>query len=275
MFLPAFVSGILLGAFVPAYRDPAIRFLCKQIEILQRILRDHNIRTAVCTPDERIALLSIGQEMKHHVKSMFLINTWHTYRRWLNEQKVGKQPKRPGRYAKFTQEEVLLVLRIAKENMFFGLGRIVGEMKKLGISISASTVKAILRSHNITPVDDRRVSIDGSWQKFTANVDSLIACDFLTKTLYTLHGKFDAYVLVFIHLGTRRVWLSPATLSPNETWCRQQAINASMWIEDEGFNFRYLILDNDKKFTARFDVIFNQISDSKQPVVRTGRKCPV
>ncbi len=211
MFVPAFVSGLLLGAFVPAYRDPAIRFLCKQIEILLRVLSDHGVSTVVCKPDERVALLSIGKEMKHHVKSIFLINTWHTYRRWLLEQTAGKQQKRAGRLPKFTLEEIALVVRIAKENFFFGLGKIVGEMEKLGITISASTVKAILRSHNITPINDRKIDANGTWQKFTANVESLVACDFFCKPIYTLRGRFDAYVLTFIHLGSRKVWSRAST----------------------------------------------------------------
>jgi len=38
-------------------------------------------------------------------------------------------------------------------------------------------------------------------------MESLVACDFFTKPVYTLRGKFDAYVLVFLHLGSRRCLL--------------------------------------------------------------------
>ena len=275
MLLPAFVSGLLHGAIVPAFRDPAIRLLCKQIEILQRVLADHGVHTAVCTPAERLALLAIGKEMDHHVKAVFKINSWSTYRRWVKEAKEGKQPKRAGRPPKFSLEEIALVVRLAKENIFFGLGKIVGEMKKLGIRISASSVKAILKDHGIAPSPDREISGNGTWQKFVANVDSIVSCDFFTQPIYSLFGRFDAYVLVFIHYGTRKVWTSPATFSPTNAWCRQQAINASMWIDDEGIDFRHLIRDNDQLYPDSFDDIFRSMSKAQEAIVRTGIRMPL
>lgn len=59
MSLPYFVVGLLLRTFVPAFRDPAILFLCKQIEVLQHILANHGVTIAVCTPEERLALIAI------------------------------------------------------------------------------------------------------------------------------------------------------------------------------------------------------------------------
>jgi putative transposase len=212
--------------------------------------------------------------MDHKVKNVFLINNWQTYPRWLREEREGKVPGSPGRPVKFSDEVTALIVRIAQENIMAGLGKIVGEMKKLGIGISTGTAKAILRRHNITPPNDRQYTVTGSWRKFVANVDSLVACDFLTKPVYSLFGKFDAFVLVFIHLGTRRVWMSPATFSPHDEWCRQQAKHACMWIEDEGISFRHLIRDNDRKFTDRFDAIFKDLSDAAKPIVTTGIKMP-
>lgn len=63
----------------------------------------------------------------------------------------------------------------------------------------------------------------------------------------------DAYVLVFIHLGSRRVFMSPATFNPHEKWVLQQARNASMLLGDIGVNVSHLIRDRDTKFTARFE----------------------
>jgi putative transposase len=132
---------------------------------------------------------------------------------------------------------------------------------------SLGSIKTILRRNGVTPPEDRVYSVTGTWQKFVANVDSLVACDFLTKKVYSLFGSFDAYVLVFIHLGSRRVWMSPATLSPHDEWCRRQAIQACMWIEDEGIPFRHLIRDNDSKFTDR------SIQYSMSYPTRINRSC--
>ncbi len=81
MFLPSLVVGLLLGTIVPAFRDATIRFLIKQIEILLRILADHGIHAIVCKPEERLALLAIGQEMDHRTKAVFKINSWSTVKR--------------------------------------------------------------------------------------------------------------------------------------------------------------------------------------------------
>jgi putative transposase len=47
-------------------------------------------------------------------------------------------------------------------------------------------------------------------------------------------------VLVFIHLGSRRVFASPATYHPDSDWVIQQARNASMWMEEKGIAARWI-----------------------------------
>jgi len=53
------------------------------------------------------------------------------------------------------------------------------------------------------------------WRTFvSAQANVMAATDFFRKTVWTTLGKRTAYVLVFIHLGTRKVTLSPATYWP-------------------------------------------------------------
>ena len=68
----------------------------------------------------------------------------------------------------------------------------------------------------------------------------------------TTHSSIDAYVLVFVHLGSRKVFASLATYSPNQEWVVQQCRNMSMWMEEEGIKARYLIHDRDTKFSLHF-----------------------
>lgn len=63
---------------------------------------------------------------------------------------------------------------------------------------------------------------------------------------------------MFIHLGSRKVMISPSTYHPDGQWVTQQARNATMWLEDEGIDCRELIRDNDTKFTDAFDGLFRQ-----------------
>lgn len=41
-------------------------------------------------------------------------------------------------------------------------------------------------------------------------------------------GHQVAYCLIFIHLGSRKIHLSPATYHPDEGWTKQQARNVAM-----------------------------------------------
>lgn len=87
------------------------------------------------------------------------------------------------------------------------------------------------------------------WTTFIhAHAESIVACDFFSKKVHTLRGTLTAYVLVFIHLGSRRVYCSPATYSPNGEWVMQQNRSASMWMEDESIAPRFILRDRDRKY---------------------------
>jgi hypothetical protein len=57
---------------------------------------------------------------------------------------------------------------------------------------------------------------------------SLWQLDFLSQKILTTKGIRDAFILVFLHVETRRVILSPATLNPDEAWVNAQA-NKTDW----------------------------------------------
>jgi putative transposase len=102
-------------------------------------------------------------------------------------------------------------------------------------------------------------------------MDTLVACDFFTKPIYTLKGRFDVYVLVFIHLGSRRVFMSPPTFRPHDQWVLQQARNATMWLEDIGVKASHLIRDRDTKFSLRFGEFWR---DSGTDIVKSPVRSP-
>jgi putative transposase len=88
-----------------------------------------------------------------------------------------------------------------------GYRRIVGELKKLGIALCASTARNILVEAGMHPTPDKsRRNPAIPWSQFIkVNLDSMVATDFLTKDIYTPFGRYTAYVLIFIHLGSRKV----------------------------------------------------------------------
>jgi len=66
----------------------------------------------------------------------------------------------------------------------------------------------------------------------------------------------DLYFLVFIHVETRRIWISPCTANPTGEWTTQQARNFDMFLQDEGLPCETLQRDQDSKYIDSFDEVF-------------------
>lgn len=89
-----------------------------------------------------------------------------------------------------------------------------------------------------------------------ADMRTVVACNFFSKTMFTLRGPRTAYVLMFIHLGSRRIFCSAPTNAPGSAWVTQQACNTLMWFEKHGVTPEFLIRDADTKFSASFDTFW-------------------
>jgi putative transposase len=63
-----------------------------------------------------------------------------------------------------------------------------------------------------------------------------------------LGGLVTFYVLFFIHVGSRRVWIAGGTPQPHGGWMAQQARNFAMVMEDRKLCGRYLVHDGDARF---------------------------
>jgi hypothetical protein len=145
-----------------------------------------------------------------------------------------------------------LILRLVRENGWGG-GKLHGELKKLGVTIGETTLRDILRRHNIpsTPERQRRAT---SWRTFLKHYrHQLLACDFFTVETLRLQ---TLYVFFFIEVGTRRVHLAGITAHPTSAWVNQQARNFLWQLEESGYPARYLIRDRDSKYTPVFNAIF-------------------
>jgi putative transposase len=237
-----------------ARRDARIRFLKAQVEILRRKLGGNRV---IPSPDDRARLLAIGQELDHNVADVIGIVTPQTYCRWVMELREGRRPKRVGR-PRIARNLREFVVHLAKENAGWGYRRIIGELRKLRLRIGRSSVRRILKDEGLTPSPMRRGrAAETTWRKFIRlHVNTLVACDFFTKSVITPLGVQLAYSLAFIHLGTRKVFLSPPTYHPHEHWVQQQGRNLLMWLEDQQLEARFLIHDRDRKFSAAFRNLF-------------------
>jgi putative transposase len=144
-----------------------------------------------------------------------------------------------------------LIIKLAKETGW-GYTRILGELKKLGIrSVSRNTVSNILKTHGYDPGPQRGV---GTWDEFLKiHAATLWQCDFFSKRVLTPKGFRDLFVVVFLHVGTRRVFVTPATQHPNEAWVTEQAEAFVRHARAKKLAIEIIMHDRDCKFTAGFD----------------------
>lgn len=255
------VLSLALEWLRPQY-NALLRFLEFQIQMLRARVDASRI---VPTPIEKAELLRLGEGFAHDVKDVMHVVCPATYKRWLRQERQGCPFKRSGRLG--TPEPTRnLVLRMARENLTWGYRKIVGELKKLGIRIGATTVRDVLKAAGHFPAPGKggsRQSIP--WNEFVrANAESIVACDFFTKKVFTLRGVMTAYVRVFIHVGSRRVFHSPATYHPNRQWAQQQARNAAMWMGEEGIEYKLVLRDRDAKYSPEFDAFWRDAARGKR-----------
>ncbi len=147
--LPRWLNALLvvLQEAWSARRDAHIRFLKLQVEILRSRLPGNRV---IPDPTERRRLLKIGAEMGHAVEHTLDILNIKTYRRWLREQRAGRQTRKVGR-PRLTRSLRELIVRLAKENLGWGARRILGELKKLAVKASRSSVRRVLVDEDILP----------------------------------------------------------------------------------------------------------------------------
>ena len=228
--------------------------VARDVELL--VLR-HQLR--VLSRDRRLPLRRRDRILLAAASGLLPCNRWRSFPvtpqtvlRWHRElvrrKWTCKGKRRAGR-PRIGKEEAALVLRLAGENPRWGYRRIQGELKKLGVSISASSICSLLRRHGLPPAPRR----DGpSWKEFLAQqAAGIVACDFFcveTVWLKTL------YVLFFIEISTRRVHLAGVTARPCSAWVTQQARNLA--IEDRLVKAKFLIRDRDAKYSGPFDEVF-------------------
>lgn len=144
-----------------------------------------------------------------------------------------------------------LTLRIARENPRWGCVRIQGELAKLGIRVSATTIRTLLRTARLGPAPR---PTGPTWTEFLrAQAQGIIACDFFTVETAPLR---TLYVLLFIELGSRRIHLSTSTVHPDAAWVTGQARNLTPDLDDRSPAIRFLIHDRDTKFVGPFDEVF-------------------
>ncbi|RNG34340.1 integrase core domain-containing protein [Streptomyces botrytidirepellens] len=174
------------------------------------------------------------------------------WQRWLVARRWGYSD-RGGKAGRPTTATVVkeLVVWLAWENPRWGCRRIQGELARLGYRLGASRVWEILTAAGIGPAPRR---CGPTWREFlTAQAESTIACDFVHIDLVDLRR---VYALIFLEHGTRRLHVSGVTAHPTAAWTVQQARNLAVEMGVYLESLRFLIRDQDVKYTESFDAVF-------------------
>jgi hypothetical protein len=111
------------------------------------------------------------------------LRRWHRALLQGNRRRRARPPGRPPLAASTRS----LILRLARENPRWGYVRIQGELLKLGISVSATTIATVLRVSGLGPAPRR---IGPSWSEFLrAQAQSLLGAGLPSKPGRDLAGN--------------------------------------------------------------------------------------
>ncbi|MBX3434818.1 MAG: integrase core domain-containing protein [Pirellulales bacterium] len=94
---------------------------------------------------------------------------------------------------------------------------------------------------------------------------------FFSKMIWPPTGLRQAFVLSFLHVGTRRVFCSPCSFAPGGKWMVGQAHAAIEQAREAGLEMSYLIRDRDGMYVKEFDQVFK---DAQCRVIRTAPQAP-
>jgi putative transposase len=186
---------------------------------------------------------------------------WH--RELVRKKWAYRRTGQPGRPPVDADVRALIV-RLGRENPRWGYQRIRGELLKLGIRVSATTVRTILLRGGLDPAPRRG---GPTWAEFLrSQASGILATDFFTVETI---GLKTLYVLFFIELATRRVHLAGVTAHPDSAWVTQQARNLA--IEERLSGVRFLVRDRDAKFSGSFNAV---LRGEGVRVIRTPIRSP-
>ncbi len=229
-----------------------------QLAILER----HRAKRVQISPIDKLTLTVLATQLRSasgwpmkRLRTVLSIVQPETVFKWHRELVRRKwafqQPSRGGR-PRTAHDLEQLVVRLARENPDWGNARIEGELTKLGFTLSDETIATILKRHGIPPAPERQPS--PSWQTLMTHYrEQVLACDFFTVETLFLQ---TLYVLFFIELSTRRVYLVGCTNQPTSAWVVQQARQLTWQLESRNPAIHFLIHDRDTKLTEAFDTVF-------------------
>ena len=242
-------------------KDAEILALRQEVAVLRRRVKRPDLYAT-----DRAIFAALGRHLPAG-RLMFQPATLLRWHRELVRRKWTAFQRRPRRgRPSLNEETVALILEMARENPRWGDRRIKGELLKLGIKVSATAIRMLLRQHRIPPAPRRS---GPTWRQFIrSHASAIVAADFFTIETVFLQ---TLYVIVFIELGSRRLLWADCTAHPDSQWVTQQARNVAYELEDQKVTVRFAIHDRDDKFTSSFNAV---LAAEGIEVIRTPYRAP-
>jgi putative transposase len=147
------------------------------------------------------------------------------------------QSSKPGRPT-ISKEVIDLIRDMWRSNPTWGSPRIVGELRKLGITVAKSIVEKYRPRIRKPP--------SPTWRAFLANhVKDIVACDFFIVPTVQCRVLF---VFIILAHERRRIIHFNITEHPTAQWTAQQIVEAFPWDTTP----RYLLRDRDSIYGTAF-----------------------
>ena len=206
----------------------------RYLKVENQILRSKLPQRITLSNQECRILLRHGKKLGPRIRELISIVSYSTFRKWMRSIEDGPndRPANPsGKSGRPRIDESIsdAIIRIRKETGW-GYTKIIQTMRRLGHKISRQTVKSVLVEAGLGPEPHDHPD---TWSDFLQrHAETLWQCDFAYKRKWTIKGMVGLYFMVFIHLGSRQIWVSPCTASPSGDWTAQQARNFSMHLQD-------------------------------------------
>jgi putative transposase len=237
--------------------------LARQVAYLKaenQLLRSRITQRIILTHREKCRLVRFAKHLGASLNELASIAHPASIRRWIRQ--LAQRPVKPTMGRPRTSKEIeQLILKMAAKNAW-GYTRILGELKKLNINtLTRNTVKNILKRNGYETGPRRG---PGTWDEFIKrHAKTMWQCDFFAKRIVSNTCLRDAYILIFINVATRKVFITPSTYKPgDETWLVEQADAFQRYVKDEGMECNLLMHDRDSKFCKSFDAKFSSDSSA-------------
>ena len=235
-------SVLTIGALLDLTRSRTDLVIENALLRQQLIILKRQLKRPQLTNPERFRLVFLSHFTKFWKQALHIVQP-ETLLRWHQDLfRLYWRQKSQGR-PKVESETIVLIQKMANENLLWGAERIHGELLWLGIEVSRRSIQKYM------PKDRKAHSSSQTWATFLKNQASGIwACDFTVVNDWLFR---QWYIFVVMELKTRRIVHTRVTEFPTDEWIAQQLREATPW----GRGPNYLIRDRDKKYAMHYSAV--------------------